>query len=173
MHEVVPTKIAKPVRRYPATAILALAIASLPATALAQNPRSQAPPYCFDLSRIVDLAVTKERFASITGRLRQGDFRDTSLMLPNWKDCSLYGAATYTCDSAEMESAAEAEKARAATLEHVKSCLGAGWAEAAERASPSYVVLHNMAQPVAITLSTDQTDSKKYVVRLIVFLRRN
>jgi len=134
MHEVVPTKIAKPVRRYPATAILALAIASLPATALAQNPRSQAPPYCFDLSRIVDLAVTKERFASITGRLRQGDFRDTSLMLPNWKDCSLYGAATYTCDSAEMESAAEAEKARAATLEHVKSCLGAGWAEAAARA---------------------------------------
>jgi len=173
MHEVVPTKIAKPVRRYPATAILALAIASLPATALAQNPRSQAPPYCFDLSRIVDLAVTKERFASITGRPRQGDFRDTSLMLPNWKDCSLYGAATYTCDSAEMESAAEAEKARAATLEHVKSCLGAGWAQAAERASPSYVVLHNMAQPVAITLSTDQTDSKKYVVRLIVFVPRN
>src|SRR5215468_12320790 len=154
-------------------AIMAVAMVSLPVTALAQNTRAPAPPYCFDLSRVVDLAVTKERFASIAGRPRQGDFRDTSLMLPNWKDCSLYGAATYTCDSAEMESAAEAEKARAATLEHVKSCLGAGWAEAAERASPSYVVLHNMAQPVAITLSTDQTDSKKYVVRLIVFLRRN
>jgi hypothetical protein len=155
------------------TSMLALPLASLSIIALAQSARSQVPSYCFDLSRIVDLAVTKERFASITGRLRQGDFRDTSLMLPNWKDCSLYGAATYTCDSAEMESAAEAEKARVATLEHVKSCLGAGWAEAAERASPSYVVLHNMAQPVAITLSTDQTDSKKYVVRLTIFVRRN
>jgi hypothetical protein len=30
-----------------------------------------------------------------------------------------------------------------------------------------------MAQPVAITLSTDQSDSKKYVVRLTVFVRRN
>jgi hypothetical protein len=154
-------------------AMLALAVASLPATALAQSARSQAPPYCFDLSRITDLAVTKERFASIAGRPRQGDFRDTSLMLPNWKDCSLYGAATYTCDSAEMESVAEAEKVRAATLGDVKACLGAGWAEAAERSSPSYVVLHNMAQPVAITLSTDQSDSKKYVVRLTVFVRRN
>src|SRR5262249_56507010 len=171
MHEVVPTKIAKPVRRYSATAMLALAIASLPATALAQNPRSQAPPYCFDLSRITDLAVTKERFASIAGRPRQGDFRDTSLMLANWKDCSLYGAATYTCDSAEMESAAEAEKARAATLRDVKSCLGAGWAEAAERTSPSYVVLHNMAQPVAITLSTDQIYSKDTLLRLTVIVR--
>jgi hypothetical protein len=154
-------------------AMLALAVASLPAPAHAQSARSQTPPYCFDLSRVVDLAVTKERFAPIAGRPRQGDFRDTSLMLPNWKDCSLYGAATYTCDSAEMESAAEAEKARGASLDQVKSCLGAGWAEAAERSSPSYVVLHNMAQPVAITLSTDQSDSKKYVVRLTVFVRRN
>jgi hypothetical protein len=154
-------------------AMLALAVASLPATALAQGARSQAPPYCFDLSRITDLAVTKERFASIAGRPRQGDFRDTSLVLPGWKDCSLYGAATYTCDSAEMDSAAEADKARVATLDQVKSCFGAGWAEAAERTSPSYLVLHNMAQPVAITLSTDQSDSKKYVVRLTVFVRRN
>src|SRR5215813_13946754 len=122
---------------------LAVAMASLPVIALAQGARSQAPSYCFDLSRVVDLAMTKERFASIAGRPRQGDFRDTSLVLVDWKDCSLYGAATYTCDSSEMESAAEAERARAATLEHVKSCLGAGWAEAAERASPSYVVLHN------------------------------
>src|SRR5262252_9883155 len=173
MHEVVPTKIAKPVRRYRATAILALAIASLPATALAQNPRSQAPPYCFDLSRVVDLAMTKERFASIAGRPRQGDFRDTSLMLVDWKDCSLYGATTYTCDSSEMGTAEEAEKARAATLQQVKACLGASWTEAAERSSPSYVVLHDAARPVAITLSTDQTDNKKHVVRLTVFVRRN
>jgi hypothetical protein len=152
---------------------LALALASLPAIALAQGARSQAPSYCFDLSRVVDLAMTKERFASIAGRPRQGDFRDTRLMLADWKDCSLYGATTYTCDSSEMDTAEEAEKARAAMLDQVKACLGAGWTEAAERSSPSYVVLHDAARPVSITLSTDQTDRKKYVVRLIVFVRRN
>ena len=169
MHEIVPAKVGGPVSR----AILAVALGSLPATALAQSARPQAPPYCFDLSRLVDLAVTKERFTSIAGRARQGDFRSTSLVLPDWKDCSLYGAATYTCDSAEIESAAEAEKARVATLDQVKSCLGAGWTEAAERSSPNYVVLHNAARPVAITLSTDQSDSRKHVVRLTVFVRRN
>ena len=154
-------------------AVMAIALANLPATALAQNARSPAPPYCFDLSRIVDLAVTKERFASIAGRPRQGDFRDASVVLPDWKDCSLYGAATYTCDSTEMDSAEAAEKARSATLRQVKSCLGGGWSEAAERSNPSYVVLRNAARPVSITVSTDQTDSKKNVVRLIVFVRRN
>lgn len=153
-------------------AMLAVATASLPATALAQNTR-QSPPYCFDLSRIVDLAVTKERFASIAGRPRQGDFRDATVVLPDWKDCSLYGAASYTCDSAEMNTAQEAEKARSAILRQVKSCLGAGWSEAAERSNPSYVVLHDRARPVSITLSTDQTDGNKHVVRLIVFVRRN
>jgi hypothetical protein len=154
-------------------AVMAIALANLPATALAQNARSPAPPYCFDLSRIVDLAVTKERFASIAGRPRHGDFRDASVVLPDWKDCSLYGAATYTCDSTEMDSAEAAEKARSATLRQVKSCLGGGWSEAAERSNPSYVVLRNAARPVSITVSTDQTDSKKHVVRLIVFVRRN
>jgi hypothetical protein len=154
-------------------AMLALALASLPAAALAQNARQQALPYCFDLTRIIDLAVTKERFASIAGRPRPGDFRDASLMLAGWKDCSLYGAATYTCDSAEMDTAEEADEARRDILDRVKSCLGAGWAEAAERSSPSYVVLHNAARPVSITLSADQTESKRHVVRLTVFVRRN
>src|SRR5262249_18474378 len=153
--------------------VLAVVIASLPATAMAQSARSQAPPYCFDLSRIVDLAVTKERFASIAGQPRQGDFRDTSLVLAGWKDCSLYGAASYTCESAEMESADEATKAKSAVLRQVKSCLGAGWSEAADRSNPSYVVLRNAARPVSITLSTDQADNKKHVVRFIVFVRRN
>src|SRR5215475_11095253 len=154
-------------------AVMAVALASLPATALAQSAHPQAPSYCFDLSRIVDLAVTKERFASIAGRPRPGDFRDASLVLAGWIDCSLYGAATYTCDSAEMDTAQQADEARRDLLEEVKSCLGASWAEAAEQSSPSYVVLHNAARPVSITLSTDQTDGKKYVVRLIVFVRRN
>jgi hypothetical protein len=154
-------------------AMLVLALASLPATALAQSARAPAPPYCFDLSRVVDLAVTKERFASIAGRPRPGDFRDASLALAGWRDCSLYGAATYTCDSAEMDTAEQADEARRDLLEDVKSCLGAGWAEAADRSSPSYVVLQNAARPVSITLSTDQTDSKRHVVRLTVFVRRN
>ena len=153
--------------------ILAVAMASLPAVPLAQDARSQAPSYCFDLSRVVDLALTKERFASIAGRPRQGSFQETGLVLADWKDCSLYGAATYTCDSPEMDTAEEAEKARAVILQQVKACLGAGWAEAAERSSPSYVVLHDAVRPVAITLSTDQIDNKKHVVRLIVFVRRN
>ena len=152
---------------------LALALASLPAIASAQDARSQAPPYCFDLTRVVDLAVTKERFASIASRPRQGSFQNTSLVLAGWKDCSLDGAATYTCDSSEMNTAEQAEKARAAILDQVKSCLGAGWAEAAERTSPNYVVLHDAVRPVAITLSTDQTENKKHVVRLTVFVRRN
>jgi hypothetical protein len=174
MHEILPKKIARSVSRYRAKAgLLALAMASVPAIALAQDARSQAPPYCFDLSRVVDLAMTKERFASIARRPRQNSFQNTRLVLPGWKDCSLYGAATYTCDSPEMDTAEEAEKARTAILDQVKACLGAGWAEAAERSSPNYVVLHNAARPVAITLSTDQTDNKKHVVRLTVFVRRN
>ena len=102
---------------------LTVALASLPALALAQEARSQAPPYCFDLTRVVDLAMTKERFASIAGRPRQGSFADTSLVLAGWKDCSLYGAATYTCDSPQMGTAEEAEKARAAILDQVSKLV--------------------------------------------------
>src|SRR5262249_56106160 len=126
--------------------LLALARAELEGVGRAEGARSQPASYCFDLSRVVDLAMTKERFASIAGRPRQGSFQDTRLVLKDWKDCSLYGATTYTCDSSEMETAEEAEKARAATLQQVKACLGAGWAEAAERSSPRYVVLHDAAR---------------------------
>src|SRR5262245_29148343 len=140
-------------------AIMALALASLPATALAQA-RSPAPPYCFDLSRIVDLAVTKERFASIAGKPRQGGFQDATLVLADWKDCSLYGAETYTCDSAEKESAEAAEKARSEILRNVKACLGAGWSEARDRSNPSYVVLRNAARPVSIKVRTDRPDRR-------------
>src|SRR5262249_57346376 len=116
--------------------ILAVAMASLPAIASAQDARPQAPSYCFDLSRFVDLAMTKERFASIVGGQRQGSFQDTSLVLKDWKDCSLYRAATYTCDSSEMDTPAEAEKAQTATLQQVKACLGAGRGEARRPCAP-------------------------------------
>src|SRR5260370_8707579 len=101
-------------------------MASLPALAAAQDARSQAPPYCFDLTRVVDLAMTKERFASIAGRQRQGGFQDTSLALAGWKDCSLYGPSTYTSDSSEMAPAEAAQQARAAIRHSATACLRPG-----------------------------------------------
>jgi hypothetical protein len=53
----------------------------------------------------------------------------------------------------------------------MKACLGEGWSEAAERSSAGYVVLHNATRSISITLSTDQTDDKRHVVRLILFFR--
>jgi hypothetical protein len=153
--------------------ILALALASWPGTTVAQDVGSQAVPYCADLKRVTALAMSKDRFASIAGTPREGNFSDTNLPLTGWNDCSLYGPGIYTCDSQALEIADDAEKAQAATLRDIKTCLGEGWAEAADRASASYVVLHSLARPMSITLSTDQTDKKEHVVRLILFVRRN
>ena len=130
-------------------------------------------PYCTELRQVTALAASKDRFASIVGKPREGNYLDTSLPLPGWKDCSLYGPRTYTCDSAELPSLAAAEAAQAATLVEFKACLGPGWSEAPDRSSPNYVVLHTAWQPVSITLSTDQTEAKQHVVRVIVFRRGN
>jgi hypothetical protein len=148
----------------------------LPAGLRAQSPPDQsidATPYCADLKRVAALAMSSERFASIVGKPRQGNFSDTTLALAGWKDCSLYGATTYTCDSPEVDSAETAEKAQADILQQAKACLGDGWSQAAEQSSARYVVLHSALRPVSITLSIDQTDNKRHVVRLIVFIRRN
>jgi len=153
--------------------MLALALASAPGTTLAQDADPQAAAYCADLKRVAALAMTKERFSSITGRPRNGSFLDTNLVLAGWTDCSLYGPGTYTCDSQGLGTAQEAENAQARTLHDIKACLGDAWAEAKERSSASYVVLHNVARPISITLSTDETDKKEHVVRLILFVRRN
>ena len=153
--------------------ILALALASSPIMTSAQDLNAQSPPYCSDLKRVAGLALTRERFASITGSPRDGNFLNTSLTLTGWKDCSLYGSGTYTCDSQELGTADEAEKEQARTLHQIKACLGEGWAEVADRSSSSYVVLHSATWPISITLSTDQTDKKEHVVRLVLFLRRN
>jgi hypothetical protein len=141
--------------------------------AMAEEPVFQPAPYCSDLKRITALATTKEKFASITGKPRDGDFLETSLPLTGWKDCALYGSSTYTCDSQELTTAEAAEMSQAETLRDIKACLGQGWSEAADQSSPSYVVLHNAARPISITLSTDETDNKKHLVHLILFIRRN
>ena len=163
--------------------ILALALASASAATSAQDLLAQdlsaqdagvqQPPYCAELKQVAGLAMTKERFASIAGTPREGNFLNTIVALPSWKDCSLYGSGTYTCDSQELATAEVAEKEQARTLHQIKACLGDGWAEAKDRSSSSYVVLHSAAWPISITLSTDQTDKKEHVVRLILFRRGN
>ena len=153
--------------------ISVLALAASMTAPLAQDVGSQAASYCPDLKQIAALAMTKERFASITGKPRDGNFLDTSLPLRGWKDCSLYGPGTYTCDSQELRTAQGAEKAQARDLHQIKACLGEAWTEAPDRSSSSYVVLHAAEGLVSITLSTDETDKKEYLVRLILFVRRN
>src|SRR5215470_698813 len=83
--------------------------------------------YCPDLQRLVTLALTKERFATIAGKPRQGNFLDTTLPLTGWQDCSVYGSRTYTCDFQVFGSADAAAKAQAVILGEIKSCLGEGW----------------------------------------------
>jgi len=152
---------------------LVLALACSPVAGWAQEAGSDAGAYCTELKRIAALAMTKERFASIAGKLRDGNFLDTSLALTGWKDCSLYGPGTYACDSQALATAELAEKAQATILHEIKACLGKTWTESEDRSSTNYVVLHHAERPVSITLSTDETDKKEHVVRLIVFVRRN
>ena len=152
--------------------ISALVLVALTATSWAQKAASQTASYCDDLKRVAALAMSQERFASITGKPRQGNFSDATLTLTGWQDCALYGATTYTCDSISLNSAQAAEQAQADTLQQVKACLGEGWSESPYRGSANYVVLQSALRPVSITLSTDETDDNKHVVRLILFVRR-
>jgi hypothetical protein len=99
--------------------------------------------FCADLKRVTLLALTRERFSTITGSAREGSFFDTTLPLSGWKDCSLYGSRTYTCDSHDLASADQAVERQSATVADIKSCLGAGWTEDHERASPTYVVVRS------------------------------
>lgn len=146
------------------------------------RPQSAAPPdngkpgsaaWCSDLKWIAALAVTNERFSSIAGRPQQGNFLDTNLPLPGWKQCALYGPRTYTCDSPHVETAAQAEREQAKLVREIKACLADDWAESESRSSAGYVVLHNASRPASITVSTDQIAVYDYVVRLTLFRRGN
>jgi hypothetical protein len=153
--------------------ILALALASSPGAASAHDAASEPSAYCSEIKRVAALAATKERFASIAGKPREGNFVETTLPLTSWRNCALYGAATYTCGSREHDSAEEAERVEAELAWQIKSCLGEGWAIATARSSASYVVLHDVTRPISITLSTDETADKKHIVHLILFVRGN
>jgi hypothetical protein len=134
------------------------------------GPASAAPAWCPDLQRVTDVAATN-RLAAIAGPPREGSFRDTTMPLPGWRDCSLYGARTYTCDSPAFKTSEEAEKALAALVAEVENCLGEGWSKDESRSSPVYVVVRNERDAVSMTLSTDLADDAAHIVRLTLFLR--
>jgi hypothetical protein len=139
--------------------------------AFAHDADTHAVLYCADLQRLATLATTKERFAAISGRPRQGNFLDTSLPLAGWRDCVLYGTRTYSCDSREWTTRTEAETAQTTFMHEIKDCLGEAWSEVKDRSSPGYGVLHDLQHPLSITLSIDRTDDMKHVVRFTLFVR--
>ncbi len=139
---------------------------------MAQIPAADADDgYCPALTRVTGLVNTKERFASIIGQPREGNFLETTLPLPGWGDCSFYGTRTYTCDSLPFKTASDVERAFATMLNDVKECLRGSWAEDLSRASPGYAVLHDDRQVASITINTDLTEKNEHIVRLILFLR--
>jgi hypothetical protein len=151
--------------------ISTVALVASAVAGLAQDAAMEPAPYCSDLKHITNLAMTRERFASIIGKPRAGNFRDTSMPLTGWKDCSFYGAATYTCDSQGFKTAEEAESAQSKAAQQIMACLGT-WAEAKEQSSRGFIILHPALGPASITLSLDETDTKEHVVRLTIFIRR-
>ena len=153
--------------------LMSLMLALSAGAAHAQDALPGAAPYCADLKRVAALASARDRFASIAGKPREGQFSDTILPLTGWQDCSLYGAGMYTCDSVALKNAEEAEKAQTKIVDQVLSCFAGTWLELKDRSSPRYVVLHPARGPASITLSIDENDNKQFVVRLILFIRRN
>ena len=171
----IPASHTKPRAQNVIGAALCSAIASLTAVESTTVLMAQEvlAPYCSELKRVVDLAITNERFASISGKPRGGDSADSRLTLPAWNDCAVYGARIYTCDSQPTGTEQEAQQAQEKIFHDLEACLGNAWAEAKDQSSLDFIVLHHANQPISMTLSTDQTDQNQYVVRLILFGRSN
>jgi hypothetical protein len=89
----------------------------------------EVPAYCAELKQVAALVLAKDKFASIIGRPREGNFLEAKVTLPGWDDCSFYGTRTYTCNSHGFKTADEGEQAHAKILGEVKSCLRDGWSE--------------------------------------------
>jgi hypothetical protein len=145
-------------------AALALAVCGISGAALAETA------WCPDLARVADLAATN-KLAFIAGAPREGSFRDATIPLPGWRNCSLYGSRTYTCDSRSFAGADQAARALRDLVAEVRNCLGQGWIEDEGRSSPLYVVVRNEHDAASMTLSTDQADGGEHVVRLTLFVR--
>src|ERR1700732_1510763 len=120
------------------------------------------------------IVMAQEAIApSISAKPRDGNFSESNLALTGWNDCSVYGGRIYTCDSHPTGTAQEAQQAQDKIFHDIQACLGNSWAEAKDRSSLGFIVLHHAEQPVSMTLSRDETDKKEYVVRLILFGRSN
>src|SRR5205814_10495401 len=134
------------------------------------TPESQ---YCADLQQVVRLAAAADRFASITGKMREGSFHDTSRPLAGWKDCTIYGDKTYACNSEDIATAPAADEQLNSVVRQVKACFGEGWwiEDPARTSPPRYVVFHHPIGLTTMTISTDQDGTNVHVVRLIMFLR--
>jgi hypothetical protein len=132
---------------------------------------AEVPSYCAELKQVAALALARDKFASIIGAAREGNFLDSKVSLPGWGDCSFYGTRTYTCDSHGFKTAEEGNAAHGKVFDEVKSCLRGSWTEVESRASPGYVVLHDERDSASITINTDLTEKGEHIVRLILFLR--
>jgi hypothetical protein len=130
-----------------------------------------AAPYCPDLKQVTALATSRGRFTTIAGTPREGNFRNTTLPLTGWNACALYGAATYTCDSRPYGTKREAERAQGGIVQQITLCLGDNWAADEQRSAAGYIVVRPRAGAASITLSLDQNDQDRYLVRLTLFLR--
>jgi hypothetical protein len=150
-------------------AVLAAATVAMRAGMAAGRPAA----YCEQLKQVAALAMSKDRFATVAGKQREGSFVETTLPLPGWNDCVLYGSATYTCDSKPVPGAVDIEKEQARIVDEILSCFAGAWLHVLDRSSPAYAVLHPTRGAASITLNVDQTDNGRSVVRLNLFVRRN
>ena len=141
--------------------------------AMAAAPaQAEEPQYCADLQLVVLLATAADKFASITGKVREGSFHETSRPLAGWKDCTVYGDKTYACNSEDIATAQAAAEQLNSVVRQVNACFGEGWwTEDAGRTSQRYVVFHHPIGLATMTISTDQDEKNVHVVRLIMFLR--
>jgi len=117
--------------------------------------------YCADLKQLNNLAMSQGRFAPIIGKPREGNFRETTLLLTGWMNC----------DSPALETAQDAVEAQSRFAKDILACFAGTWAEAAEQTSTDFLVLHPKLGPASITLNLDRID-KGHIVRFIMFLRR-
>ena len=146
-----------------------LALMAVLAVAPAQ---AEEAPYCADLQQVVRLASAPDKFAPITGNVRDGSFHETNKPLAGWEDCTIYGGKTYACNSEGIATAEAAERRLNSVVQQVNACFGEGWwINDPARTSPLYVVLHHPIGLATMTISTDENRKNVHVVRLIMFLR--
>src|ERR1700730_681049 len=91
------------------SAVVIPAVVLMPLILMAQEAIA---PYCSNLKRVADLAMTNERFASISAKPRDENLSESTLALTGWNDCSVYGGRIYTCDSQPTGTAQEAQRAQ-------------------------------------------------------------